>query len=259
MTAFETNGACMYFGGLKAVDDVSVKVKSGEIYGIIGPNGAGKSTFFNLCSGGYVPTKGSVYLFETDITKYTSDKIVRLGLARTFQNIKLFNNMSVFENVKAGFHIHEKCNLFDAIVRNKTYKTNEKTANEKTAELLEKVGLTDVSTTKAGNLSYGVQRKVEIARALATAPRLLMLDEPAAGMNPQETKELLNFVKMINSMGITVIVIEHDMKFIMNLCDRIMVLNYGKKICEGTPQEVKTNEDVINAYFGTKTNFDIAE
>ena len=256
MAIFETKKACMYFGGLKAVDDVSVAVKEGQIFGIIGPNGAGKSTFFNLCSGGYIPTRGQVFLNGKEITNLSPNQIVRLGMARTFQNIKLFNNMSVLDNVKAGFHIHETCNIYDAIVRNKRYRENEEKVRINAIRLLEKVGLSQYSDTKAGNLSYGIQRKLEIARALATSPKLLLLDEPAAGMNPQETIELSEFVRMINSFGITVVVIEHDMKFIMSICDRIMVLNYGKKLFEGTPNEVKHNNDVIEAYFGANYNAD---
>ncbi|MGN0976913.1 MAG: ABC transporter ATP-binding protein [Faecousia sp.] len=251
---FETRDTCMYFGGLKAVDHVSIKVEKGEVFGIIGPNGAGKTTFFNVCSGSYVPTGGTVTFDGKDITRLKPDQIVKCGIARTFQNIKLFGNMSVLENVKIGFNIHTKTNLFDAIVHTKRYHEDEKRLEEQGRALLERLDLSQYADTKASNLAYGVQRRVEIARALATDPKILMLDEPAAGMNPQETEALLQFVKKLNQRGLTVMLIEHDMKFVMNICDHIAVLNYGKKICEGVPEEVKNNQEVIDAYFGKPLN-----
>lgn len=256
-TIFETRDACMYFSGLKAVDHVSIQVEQGEIFGIIGPNGAGKTTFFNVCSGSYVPTGGKIIFNGKDITRLRPDQIVRCGIARTFQNIKLFGNMSVLENVKIGFSIRTKTNVIDAVFHTKRYRQDEKMLEEEGRKLLESLELSQYADVKASNLAYGVQRRVEIARALAAKPKILMLDEPAAGMNPQETEALLRFVKKLNKEGLTVMLIEHDMKFVMNICDRIAVLNYGKKICEGVPEEVKNNQEVIEAYFGKPLNLNV--
>lgn len=241
---------CKYFGGLHAVDDVSMAVKEGEIFGIIGPNGAGKTTFFNLCAGVHPVTSGDIVFKGEKITGLHTEDIARKGIARTFQNLKIFNYMSVLDNVKIGCHMNMKTGVFDAIFHTSTYKKDEDFAETHARKVLTEVGLTEHIDTLAGNLAYGTQRKVEIARALATNPSLLLLDEPAAGMNPNETKQLLSFVKQINAMGITIIVIEHDVRFVMNLCDRLMVLNYGQKICEGLPLEVRNNADVQAAYFG---------
>ena len=229
----ESKGLCKYFGGLKAVENVDMKVMAGDIFGIIGPNGAGKTTFFNMCTGMYTPTKGKVYL-----------------MARTFQNLQLFKFMSVLDNVKIGCHIRTKSNMLDAIVHTRTYRQDEEYAISKSEEILKAIGLFEYRDTMAGNLAYGMQRKVEIARALALEPYILLLDEPAAGMNPLETQELMEFIKMLNEGGYTIAVIEHDMKFVMNSCNRILVLNFGQKICEGTPDEVKANKEVQEAYFG---------
>lgn len=250
MTILETKQVCMYFGGLKAVEHVDMQVEKGEIFGVIGPNGAGKTTFFNVCSGSYSATGGDVYLKGEQITGIRPEQIAARGMARTFQNIKLFNNMSVLDNIKIGFHMHTRTRIWDAVLHTRIYREDEKAVSEMGMEILKMVGLAAYADTKAGNLAYGTQRKVEIARALAMKPDILLLDEPAAGMNPNETMQLLSFVKMLNGMGYTIVVIEHDMKFIMNLCDRIMVLNYGKKLFSGTPDEVKRNDEVIEAYFG---------
>ena len=247
---FEAKDVCMYFAGLHAVDHVSIQVEPGMIFGIIGPNGAGKTTFFNVCSGSYVPTAGRIFFDGHDITNNRPDQIVKFGLSRTFQNIKLFSNMSVLENVKIGFNIHTKTNVVDAILHTAQYRRDEKMLEEEGRRLLSRLELGQYTDMKAGNLPYGVQRRVEIARALATNPKILMLDEPAAGMNPQETEALLQFVKKLNREGLTVMLIEHDMKFVMNICDQIAVLNYGKKICEGLPAQIKENQEVIDAYFG---------
>lgn len=240
----------MRFGGLVAVDDVAMEVRQGEIFGIIGPNGAGKTTFFNMCSGVYKPTAGQIAFEGEDITGLSPEKIARKGLARTFQNIKLFKYMTVLDNVKIGFHTKTKTRLADAILRDGCYKLDEELCESRGRELLDMLGLTKHQNTLAGNLSYGMQRKVEIARALALDPKLLLLDEPAAGMNPNESKELSIFIKMINEKGYTVALIEHDMKFVMSTCERILVLNFGRKICEGDPETVRANEEVIEAYFG---------
>lgn len=249
----ESKDICKYFGGLKAVEKVDMKIRKGEVFGIIGPNGAGKTTFFNVCSGIYTPTAGEIWLDSENITGLRPDVIAKKGMARTFQNIQIFKYMTVLENVKIGFHMYTKTNIFDAILRNKRYSNDEKFANERGLELLEKVGLLDYKDVLAGNLAYGLQRKVEIARALALYPKILLLDEPAAGMNQQETKSLMEFIKKLNKDGYTVVVIEHDMKFIMNLCHRILVLNFGTRICEGTPDQVKNDPAVIEAYFGKGT------
>lgn len=250
MAILEVKNVSKHFGGLKAVNNVNMSVEKGEIFGIIGPNGAGKTTFFNLCSGTFPVTEGEIYFKGKNITKLKPENIAREGLARTFQNIKLFKYMSVTENVKIGCHIHTKTNVFDATLKDKTFRKDEDYANAHTLEILKKVGLSEYKDVMAGNLAYGIQRRVEIARALALNPDILLLDEPAAGMNPNETWALLEFIKEINKQGVTIVVIEHDMKFMMNLCDRIMVLNFGEKICEGTPDVVKNNQQVHEAYFG---------
>jgi branched-chain amino acid transport system ATP-binding protein len=246
----EAHNVCEYFGGLKAVEKVNMQINQGDIFGIIGPNGAGKTTFFNICSGIYKPTHGEIIFCGNNISNLTPDVIARRGMARTFQNIQLFKYMTVLENVKIGFHIRTKTGIFAAITRNKTYRNDEKFASEKGMEILERVGLIQFKDTLASNLPYGIQRKVEIARALALDPKILLIDEPAAGMNPTETKELSEFIIKLNKDGYTIAVIEHDMKFVMNTCNRILVLNFGQKICEGTPQVVKNDKGVNEAYFG---------
>lgn len=248
----EVNEVGISFGGLKAVNDVSFQINSGEIFGIIGPNGAGKTTLFNICSGVYKPDSGTINFCGHDLVNKKPEEICRLGLTRTFQNIKLFNFMSVLDNVKIGFHINTKTNVWDAIAHSKNYKETEHFAEEKGMEILKILKLEKYSQVKAGNLSYGLQRKVEIARALATNPKILLLDEPAAGMNATESAELSSFITEINEMGYTIALIEHDMKFVMKTVDRIMVLNFGEKIAEGLPADIRLNPDVVKAYFGTK-------
>ncbi|AEV29537.1 ABC-type branched-chain amino acid transport systems, ATPase component [Sphaerochaeta pleomorpha str. Grapes] len=245
-----TEHICMYFGGLHAVEDINLEIHQGDIYGIIGPNGAGKTTLFNSCTGFNLPTKGKVFLCGEDITNLKPEQIAKKGMARTFQNIKLFKYMSVLDNIKIGFHLNLKSNLIDTVFHTKQFNADEAYAIEKGKEILDLVGLSKYTETKAGNLPYGVQRKVEIARALAINPKILLLDEPAAGMNPNETKELSDYILKINALGYTIGVIEHDMKFVMNTCNRIIVLNFGQQICEGTPDVIKTNQNVREAYFG---------
>ena len=246
-----TENVCRYFGGLKAVDNISMTVNSGQIFGIIGPNGAGKTTFFNVCSGIYKPTKGQVYFEGRDISGLKPEVISRLGITRTFQAMQLFKYMTVLENVKVGCHKGTKTGVFDAMLHTKTYRQDEEYVTKKSLETIERAGLSQYTYTLAGNLPYGVQRKVEIARALATDPKILLLDEPAAGMNPMETEELRKFVQDLNKGGLTIVLIEHDMKFVMNCCHNILVLNFGKKICEGTPKEGKNDKEVQVAYFGS--------
>jgi branched-chain amino acid transport system ATP-binding protein len=246
----QSNDACVYFGGLKAVEKVNMTICKGDIFGIIGPNGAGKTTFFNACSGVHALTSGNIVFLGEDVTSLPPEQIARKGLARTFQNIKLFKFMTVLENVKTGFHIRTKSGLLAAMFNTDVYKNDEKMVTEQGKKLLADMGLSAYTDTLANNLPYGLQRKVEIARALALEPTMLMLDEPAAGMNPNETRELSNFILDLHKKGFTIAVIEHDMKFVMSTCNRVLVLNFGKKICEGTPEEIKSNVDVIEAYFG---------
>lgn len=246
----EAQSICKYFGGLKAVEKVDMQIEEGKIFGIIGPNGAGKTTFFNICSGMYRPTAGRILFEGKDITGMPPEAIARLGIARTFQNIQLFRYMTVLENVKIGFHIRTRSGFLNALVRDRRYREEERFIENESRAVIEKVGLSPYVDTLASNLPYGLQRKVEIARALALKPKMLLLDEPVAGMNPLETRELSEFIIRLNTEGYTIVVIEHDMKFVMNTCHHILVLNFGQKICEGNPAEVRRNKAVNEAYFG---------
>jgi len=246
----EINEICKSFGGLKAVNKVSIKVQEGIIHGIIGPNGAGKTTLFNILTGNLLGDSGEVYFKGKKITHISPEKVVRLGIARTFQNIKLFKYMTVLDNVKIGFHTQTKTRFWDAIFHTLNYKRDEKLIVEKGLEVLKRVGLSNLAYDYALNLPYGSQRKLEIARALAANPCLLLLDEPTAGMNPVETNQIIEFIKKLNKEGLTILVIEHNMKVIMNVCNEITVLNQGKIICEDTPKEVQSNKNVIEAYLG---------
>ena len=247
----ESKNVCKNFGGLRAVDDVSTQVPEGSIFGIIGPNGAGKTTYLNLLSGAHSTTSGQFIFLGENITNKPVHRNAKKGIARTFQQIQLFESLSVLDNVIVGFHKTEKSNMVDAIFRTKRFWREEIEIRKKGIELLEHLEMADYIDQIASNLSYGMQRKVEIARALATSPKLLLLDEPAAGMNHNETTTLLEFIKFIRTKGYTIIVIEHDIKFILNLCDEIMVLNFGQKIAQGTPEEIRNDKKVVEAYFGT--------
>ncbi|WP_395360069.1 ATP-binding cassette domain-containing protein [Streptomyces sp. YH02] len=248
-TVLDARGVTMRFGGLTAVRDVNLTVNSGEIVGLIGPNGAGKTTFFNCLTGLYVPTEGEVR-YKGTVLPPTSYKVTDAGIARTFQNIRLFHNMTVLENVLVGRHTRMKQGLWSALLRLPGFKKAEAEATARAMELLEFIGLQDKAQHLAKNLPYGEQRKLEIARALASDPGLILLDEPTAGMNPQETRAAEELIFAIRDMGIAVLVIEHDMRFIFNLCDRVAVLVQGQKLIEGDSQTVQSDERVIAAYLG---------
>ncbi|MFH8622258.1 ABC transporter ATP-binding protein [Streptomyces vietnamensis] len=248
-TVLDARGVTMRFGGLTAVRDVNLTVNAGEIVGLIGPNGAGKTTFFNCLTGLYVPTEGEVR-YKGTVLPPTSFKVTDAGIARTFQNIRLFHNMTVLENVLVGRHTRMKQGLWSALLRLPGFKKAEAEAAERAMELLEFIGLQDKAQHLAKNLPYGEQRKLEIARALASDPGLILLDEPTAGMNPQETRAAEELIFKIRDMGIAVLVIEHDMRFIFNLCDRVAVLVQGQKLIEGDSATVQGDERVIAAYLG---------
>ena len=249
-TVLEARGVTMRFGGLTAVDSVDLTVGDREIVGLIGPNGAGKTTFFNCLTGLYVPTSGEVR-YKGAVLPSKPYRVTQAGIARTFQNIRLFANMTVLENVMVGRHCRSKEGLFSAIGRGPRYRAAEREARENARELLEFLGIGRHAGTLARNLPYGDQRKLEIARAMASDPGLLLLDEPTAGMNPQETRATQEVVFKIRERGLAVVVIEHDMRFIFGLCDRVAVLVQGRKLVEGTPEVVRADERVIAAYLGT--------
>ena len=249
----DAKNVTMQFGGLRAVGDVSMQVHSGEIVGLIGPNGAGKTTFFNCLTGLYKPTAGSV-TFAGQPLPPKPRKVVYAGMARTFQNIRLFHNMTALENVMVGRYCRTKSNAIDAVFRLPRHRREEREATERSRELLAFVGLEKKADTLSRNLPYGDQRRLEIARALATDPQLLLLDEPTAGMNPQETREAEDLIFRIRDLGLAVLVIEHDMRFIFNLCDRVYCLVRGEVLVEGTGDVVQNDPRVIEAYIGKPTD-----
>ncbi len=238
------------FGGLTAVNEVSAQIDRGVIFGLIGPNGAGKTTLFNIISGVYAPTSGIVNFDGQDITGLAPYKINGLGISRTYQNINLFSKMSVLENVLVGCHTKSAAGIIPSVLRTDNQRLEESTVRQKSIEILEFMDLADKGNFTACNLSYGEQRRLEIARALASEPKMLLLDEPAAGMNGKEKEELSETIRKINAKGITILLVEHDMKLVMNITHQICVLNYGKRIAFGDPEQIQKDENVIEAYLG---------
>ena len=251
MALLEVKNLSISFGGLKAVDNFHVEIEKGQLYGLIGPNGAGKTTIFNLLTGVYKPNAGSIVLDDTNITGKSTIEINQAGIARTFQNIRLFKDMSVLDNVKAGLHNHHKYSTVEGIFRLLRYYKIENEMDEEAMSLLKVFDLDKECDFKASNLPYGKQRKLEIARALATEPKLLLLDEPAAGMNPNETAELMETIRFVrDNFDMTVLLIEHDMKLVSGICEKLTVLNFGQVLREGATSDVLHDPEVIKAYLG---------
>ena len=250
-TVLKANNISIVFGGLHAVEDFTIEIKEGELVGLIGPNGAGKTTVFNMLTGVYVPTSGTVELRGQDVTKLSPHARVEIGISRTFQNIRLFKRMSVLENVKVSSNVHMNYGIFSAIFKTKKYWEEEDKATKEALDILEVLGLLEYKDEQAQNLPYGKQRKLEIARALASHPAILCLDEPAAGMNPIETEELMETIQIVREkFNTAILLIEHDMKLVMGICEWIKVISFGKEIATGTPAEIKNNKEVIAAYLG---------
>ena len=251
MAMLEVKNIGISFGGLKAVDNFSLELQENELSGLIGPNGAGKTTIFNLLTGVYRPDNGSIRLDGKELTGKSIIEINQAGIARTFQNIRLFSNLSVLDNVKAGLHTHHSYSTVEGIFRLPRYHAQEKEMNRRAEELLSVFHLEQMAEVKAKNLPYGSQRKLEIARALATEPKLLLLDEPAAGMNPNETAELMETIQLVRKrFHMTILLIEHDMKLVSGICERLTVLNFGKLLKQGDTQEVLHDPEVVKAYLG---------
>jgi branched-chain amino acid transport system ATP-binding protein len=243
----------MQFGGLTALSEFFLELTPGELVGLIGPNGAGKTTVFNMVTGNLTPTRGKIVFDGKDITGYKPHKITAAGIARTFQNIRLFSDLSVFENVMVSFHFQIRSSFFGGVLGLPRYRREAKRAHDTAMHFLEEVRLAELAGEKAGGLAYGQQRRLEVARALATQPKLLLLDEPAAGMNPAETEGLMGLIQRIRrDYQLTVLLIEHDMTFVMGICERLKVLDYGLTIAEGRPEEIQNNDRVIQAYLGER-------
>lgn len=250
MYLLEVKNLSKHFGGIRAIEEVGFWVKSGAIQSIIGPNGAGKTTLFNCLTGFLKPTRGSIVFRETEITGMSSDRVSRFGISRTFQNIRLFREMSVLENVMVAQHPKIRSGLLSAVLRPTGFLREEREVRERALEYLGFLGLEPLAEKAAGCLAYGLQRKIEIARAMATGAPLILLDEPTAGMNPQETDEMMTIIRNLRGIGKTIVLIEHDMKVVMGISDRIVVIDHGVKIAEGLPQEIRNDPMVIEAYLG---------
>jgi ABC-type branched-subunit amino acid transport system ATPase component len=246
----EIDGITKIFGGLKALDDVSFTIRAGEITGIIGPNGAGKTTLFNIVTGIYSPTSGKVFYEGKDITGFPPEKLAGLSMVRTFQGIELFGRMTVLENVMVGLHTRSRSGIIASAFKLPGHVREERHIRERAASWLEFAGLTDLANTEAANLPFGKGRLLEIARAMALEPHIILMDEPAAGLNSRETSDLADLIKKIKDSGITVALVEHDMDLVMEICNRIVVLNLGHKLAEGSPREIQEDEKVITAYLG---------
>lgn len=252
MSLLETKNIGIAFGGLRAVDNFEISIQPGELVGLIGPNGAGKTTIFNMLTGVYLPTEGEIFINGKKVNGKKPYQIVNMGLGRTFQNIRLFSELTVIENIKIAFHKDMTYNTFTGVFRLPKFWKEEKEITGKAMELLALFNMEGDAENLAKNLPYGKQRKLEICRALATNPKLLLLDEPAAGMNPQETKELMETIHFIrDKFNVTILLIEHDMNLVMGICERLVVIDYGMIIAKGTPDEIKTNRKVIEAYLGS--------
>jgi branched-chain amino acid transport system ATP-binding protein len=254
----EVKSITKQFGGIQALTDVSFCVEKGEVFGLIGPNGAGKTTMFNIITSMFPPTSGTIDFLNQTLTGMKSYDITKTGICRTFQNIRLFQDMTVLENVTVGQHCRTKSGVWSSVLKTKSQRKEEDKIRNKARELLNLVGLEEYEDTFADSLAYGQQRRLEIARALASEPRLLLLDEPAAGMNEKETQDLFELIQKIKKLGITVLLIEHDMPLVMKVCDRMAVLNFGQKIAQGTPEEIKNNPEVIEAYLGREEEEELA-
>ena len=251
MALLEVKNLGISFGGLRAVDEFNITIEKGQLYGLIGPNGAGKTTVFNMLTGVYKPTDGTILLDGENITGKSTIEINRAGIARTFQNIRLFKDMTVLDNVKVALHNHYKYSVLTGILRLPKYFKTEKLMNEKAMEMLKVFELEDKAELTASGLPYGEQRRLEMARALATEPKLLLLDEPAAGMNPNETAELMDMIRLVrDQFDMTVLLIEHDMSLVSGICEKLTVLNFGQMLCEGKTENVLSDPEVIKAYLG---------
>lgn len=251
MALLKTAKLSIMFGGLRAVSNLDIDVNEGELIGLIGPNGAGKTTVFNMLTGVYKPTEGNIFFAGSSISGLKPYQVTQLGIARTFQNIRLFSDLSVLDNVKIAYHFHVKYGVLESVFRIGRYMSEEEEIEKKAVDFLKIFNLEHKKNEIAKNLSYGEQRRLEIARALAAQPKLLLLDEPAAGMNPQETQQLMDMIRWIRTQfNLTILLIEHDMSLVMGVCERIYVLEYGSIIAQGTPNEIKCNSRVIEAYLG---------